>query len=525
MSSSPPFPRYERYGEVATGATTRSGHAESKQGLAKNKTQGNQLFSLPMRPTPARTSFHPARVTGLHGGPGGPGGTAEWINSAAGKAYLAKHQLHLPPTQLLSLECQKRKFNPEFAIEQVDGRTYQCRVTVRDVTVRHRGHYPNGVAAKQDLALKALKVVQEWPVPRRNLYFIAQFSGKISDDAVHTSLRKVLKGREYELSTLRYPGMSGGSLLLQIPERQGFPTSIVRLEGALNSVVFVNIKKTEHCNLCDTKNPASHSRVYCPLWRHSAAPPPVQTEFDGRRRSFSQHPIKTEPEPNNPPRNRDNRETSTGRHADMSVDKQNQLIRTIQDVMGTVPASSESQDPKVKAAFLEGVALGARLAGTAPADATNNERRRSQSPGPREPRHSDHWQAPGYRDRSPLPVVRDRQRSREPTMEYGMEPLQRNGSAPFPLVRDHQMPREPRQRRQRARSPPFPLVSDRQLTREPMMHLGMEPRQPVRPPFPLVRGTEPQQAAVGLWGLPRGRRPTPESYFGQGNPHWDSFLR
>lgn len=417
MSPSPPFPRYKGYNEVATGATTGSGHAEPKAGLVKVKSQETQPTSLPMCPAPAKNSGGPTRSTGLQGGPDYTGGTGEWLNSEAGRHYLAKHQLRLPPTQLLSLECQKRKFNPDFLIEQVDGRAYKCRVIVRDVTIRHRGHYPNAVAAKQDLALKALKVVQSWAIPPTKLYFAAQFSGQISDDAVHDNLRRVLNGRKYDLSTLRYPGMSGGFLLLQIPESQGFSTGIIRLDGALNSVVFVSIKRTDHCNVCVRTDLTSHSRVYCPLWRPSS-PAPVKTQFDDRKYSFFQRPVQNEPKLYNPRRNRD---SAMAQQSDGPVDKQDQLIRTIKEVMGTTPTSSESQDPRVKAAFLEGIALGARLAATTPDNATNKERQRSRSPGARHPPGSDYWRPAGYRARSPLPLVRDRQRSRELMADCGLE--------------------------------------------------------------------------------------------------------
>jgi hypothetical protein len=405
---------------VATGATTSSGHAEPNAGLAKVKPQEAQSASLPMRPAPVKSTTYPSRYTGAQGG---TGCTADWVNSEAGRVYLAKHKLQLPPTQLLSLECQKRKFNPDFVVEQVDGRMYKCQVTIRDVIVKHRGHYQNGVAAKQDVALKALKEVQKWPIPPTNLYFVAQFSGEVSDDAVHHSLRQVLKGRKYTLSTLRYPGLSRGYFLLQIPEYQGFPTSIIRLNGMHNSVVFANIKKTDHCNLCAKTNSTPHSRVCCPLWRHSPAPP-VKLEYGGHKQSFPQRPVKTESKYYNPAGNHD---STVVKHVVGSVAMHDQLIRSIQNATGTAAMSSESQDPRVKLAFLEGIALGARLAATAPGNGTNGERRRSRSPGGREPRGSDYWPPPGYRARSPLAPIRDRHRSREPMIDHGVEPRHAGG--------------------------------------------------------------------------------------------------
>ena len=376
------------------------------------KTQGPQPTSLPARPASAKGS-RASRSTGPQVVVRPDNGTAEWVHSPSGRRFLAKHQLQLPPTQLLSLECQKRRFNPSFKIEQEGWHAFRCSVTMRDETVRLKGHYQNAVAAKQYVAFEALKVVQGWPIPRPHLYFIAQFNGQISDDMVHRKLYYVLNGRQYTLSTLRYPGTSGGFLLLQIPEDEGFPTSFIRLSGGLDSVVFANIKKTDHCNLC-AKNPGltSHSRICCPLWRDSPAP-------GGPKHGLPQNPVKTEPRVYGPPAYHS---TAMAKHAHGSLDQRDQLIRSIHEVVGTAPTSSESNDPRIKTAFLEGIALGARIAMVAPGSDTNSKRRRSRSPGAREQRGPDYWPPPGYRARSPLATMRDRQMSREPMIDRGVEP-------------------------------------------------------------------------------------------------------
>ncbi|KAJ9151714.1 hypothetical protein NKR19_g4702 [Coniochaeta hoffmannii] len=414
-SSSPPFPRYTGYNEVATGTTTGSVHAEPKPGLATVKAQGPQPASLPARPAPVKCS-RSSRFAGPQVVVRADSGTAEWSHSPAGRKFLAKHQLQLPPTQLLSLECQKRRFNPCFKIEQEDSHVYTCSVTMRDDVVRIKGHYQNAVAAKQHVAFEALKVVQAWPLPGANLYFIAQFSGQISDDMVHNKLYHVLHGRQYTLYTLRYPRMPGGFLLLQIPEDQGYPTSFIRLSGGLDSVVFANIKKTDHCNLCPkTPGMTPHSRICCALWRESPAP-------GSHKHGFPQNPVKTEQRSHGPPANHN---TGIGKHARGYVDQRDQLIRSIQDVVGTAPTGSQSNDPRVKTAFLEGIALGARIAMAAPGPETNTNRRRSRSPGVREPRPAaDYWPPPGYRARSPLATTRDRQMSREPMVDRGVAPRQ-----------------------------------------------------------------------------------------------------
>lgn len=428
LSSSPPFPRYMAYSEVATGPVRGSGPALPETDLMGVKTkEKSESSTLPMRPAPAKT-LYPSRYPKNQGGNRAESGTADWISSEAGRFYLAKHQLQYPPTQLLSLECQKRKFNPAFEVEETNAQKFRCTVVVRDMTFTS-GVFHNGVAAKQDAAFRALRAVSAWPLPPANpLYFVAQFSGQISDDAVHQKLRQVLNGRKYALSTQRYPGMSGGYLLLQIPD-QGFPTSIIRLDreltAGLESVTFMNVKKSDHCNLCANTALIPHARIHCPLWRVSPPNPvnnrQIEPAYGGNRNSFPQRLIKSEPRGGTPPRNHS---TATVKHVNNHVDKQAELIRNIQDVMGTGAASSESQDPRVKVAFLEGIALGARLAATAPGNAANAERRRSRSPNGREPRGSDYWPASTYRARSPLATVRERQRSREPPMNRVAEPRQ-----------------------------------------------------------------------------------------------------
>jgi hypothetical protein len=375
-----------------------------------------------MRPAPIKTATFPPRHTGSQEANKADSNPAGWVLSSAGRKFMAKHQLQLPPTQLLSLECQKRKFNPAFEIKQDGLQTFQCTVTIQDKIVRSRARYHSAAAAKQYAALEAWKLVRTWPLPKASLYFVAQFTGQISEDNVHSKLRQVLNGRRYSLSILRYPGMSGGFLLLQIPGDQGFPTSFIRLSGELDSVVFANIKKSDHCNLCAKTSLPPHQRVQCPLWRPSPALP-ARLEPDNQKQGHQpQYPVKAEPK-YYAPSARNNTPITQDIYG--PFDKRDQLIRCIQREMGTAATSSESKDPRVKAAFLEGIALGARLAVSVPGNNADRDRRRSRSrsrsPRGRQPRGTDRWTPSGYRVRTPLAQSRDRQASPEPLIDRGVD--------------------------------------------------------------------------------------------------------
>jgi hypothetical protein len=348
----------------------------------------------------------------------GPG-TWDWLKSDIGRFYLTQHNLTQAPTLLLSLECQKRKFNPAFEVKVISERKYRCVVTVRDLAITCTGTYDNQIAAKQDAAYKALQVVREWPLPTA-LFFIGQFTGHVSDATVHDKIQQVLQGRRYKLSTQRFPGMPGGYLLLQIPD-QGWPTSFIRLDGGpnstLTSVVLTALNKDTNCNLCRQTSMHPHARVDCPLWVLSPAPlvttqHRIEPYYGGHKSDLALRPIKQETKE----QNLQNCNRDAAKYGDNTADKQTQLLRGIQQVVGTAAASSESQDPKVKAAFLEGIALGARLAATAPGNPNNRDRQRTRSPGGREPRGSDYWPPPSYRARSPIAPRRGRQRSRDPML-------------------------------------------------------------------------------------------------------------
>ena len=186
VASSPPFPRYSGYNEVATGTSGHDAFSNSDSGLQKVKTLVRDMSSaLALRPK--RSVPYPSRyppVTGVN--KLRPGVTPDWITSELGQYYLNEHQIRAAPTQLLSFECQKRKFNPDFQAEVLNPQTFRCSVTVLDITVSCPGTYSDAQAARQDAAYKALRIVRKWaiPPPTCQLYYVAQFHGQISDDEI-----------------------------------------------------------------------------------------------------------------------------------------------------------------------------------------------------------------------------------------------------------------------------------------------------------------------------------------------------
>ncbi|KAK3987082.1 hypothetical protein QBC44DRAFT_383568 [Cladorrhinum sp. PSN332] len=71
----------------------------------------------------------------------------------------------MPPTQLLSQECQRRHFNPEWQEAVTPDGKYTCKVLLpKNVVVSDGKVYHDPVAAKQQAAVKALPIVRSWPI-------------------------------------------------------------------------------------------------------------------------------------------------------------------------------------------------------------------------------------------------------------------------------------------------------------------------------------------------------------------------
>jgi hypothetical protein len=67
------------------------------------------------------------------------------------------------PTHLLSLECQRRRFNPHWIIRDKGDGTFSCAVKLLDHTVSSKQTYHSLLAAKYAIAEKAIEEIRNWP--------------------------------------------------------------------------------------------------------------------------------------------------------------------------------------------------------------------------------------------------------------------------------------------------------------------------------------------------------------------------
>ncbi|KAK4129735.1 hypothetical protein N657DRAFT_91809 [Parathielavia appendiculata] len=68
------------------------------------------------------------------------------------------------PTQLLSLECQRRRFNPQFVVKEASSNVFTCSVKLRDITIHGDKAHSSSIDAKHAVAAKALPIVRKWPI-------------------------------------------------------------------------------------------------------------------------------------------------------------------------------------------------------------------------------------------------------------------------------------------------------------------------------------------------------------------------
>ncbi|KAB5578607.1 hypothetical protein GE09DRAFT_556625 [Coniochaeta sp. 2T2.1] len=388
------------YNEVATG--TAGG--QPQYGLVKVNAQDHpRLSSLPMRPAAPR-NMYPSYYSGTRMTEkvdNVESGNSDWMRSEAGQSFLKKHNMQVLPTQLLSQECQRRKFNPSFTVEDLGGNEFRCTAMIKEVAVTCSGDYGSGIAAKMDTARKALEIVRKWPLPPPTLYFLAEFQGQIPEEAVHQKLQDFLKGRRYGLSIQRRfrRGTHGGHILLQLPG-QTYTGNTIQVNRdhrcGLRTLVFEKFRQGNCCNLCGVSPAFSHAIINCPRWEKSrplgmtAMNRPLDSDHGFPQGAINSGQIKKETF----------FERDTGNVVHNQMDKSDELIRHIQDVTG-IPTNA-CDDPRVKTALLQGFALGARFAGMAPGTAVSRERQRSGSPD-RGEQHGSGYGAPRtYRSRSPI---------------------------------------------------------------------------------------------------------------------------
>lgn len=348
-----------------------------------------------------------------------------------------------PFAQVLSSECQKRRFNPEFLPAPAGFELFTCDVKLRDVIIKGRRAYSSVVQAKQEVAKIALRIIRDWPIDGEPVHYgflgLVECGAHISVevDVIHDKLRELVGRQNYTLWTkgedVRVTVTRGSPLLLQFT---AMPKRDLRIHAPAFDLLFKAISKNKTCEFClPGADEPPHTLQKCSNWIESQAPwtrgrearsdPRLAGTRTGSNsiaisrgpehpRTRPHHNGYTKPEPRDetatelyrvPPVKQENKIP-----AEKKPDQQAHLIRNIQDVMGEWVPTDEIQDPKVKAAFLEGIALGTRLATAAPGQAfRERERKRSRSPARPAPSHagnasvthSNHSTYPRYRVRSP----------------------------------------------------------------------------------------------------------------------------
>jgi hypothetical protein len=357
----------------------------------------------------------------------------------------------LPPTQLLSQECQKRGFNPIFRqTEHHRGRgkvDISCNVELRDTVIMSDKLFGSAQAARCNVAKMALAVIRAWPLSRSGNFTRRKLTGFKADldtavDAeaarqLHTKLEVILSGRRFVLWRHRSNASVGPRLY--IPDGWTGHNITVKLNDKW-SIDFREFDLKAECRGCqESGSHPHHSRDKCPHWvevkshrgrRHGSGNGSNANSVEVRPRS--RPAIKEEAMPDAPSGKAG---ASVAPAAQASGDRHSELVHNIQELVGTAAMSADSQDPNVKTAFLEGVALGARLAATAPGLANIRSRSRSRSPR-RQDSLSDHW-GPGG-DRHPLHPHTDRY---TPTYRQ-RSPLRENMRSSNATLRDAEGARE-----------------------------------------------------------------------------------
>ena len=142
------MPRNRRSGRNFTLQTAPWGIHTSDNSVAEPampSVNGNQAGAQPARNMPAVTSARPASQRTRNGGNSDNGGNAPRAS------------------QRLSVECQRRSFNPEWILVQRANGLFSCDVKLLRHIVKGGRLFRSPEAAKSAVASKALGIIRTWP--------------------------------------------------------------------------------------------------------------------------------------------------------------------------------------------------------------------------------------------------------------------------------------------------------------------------------------------------------------------------
>jgi len=103
------------------------------------------------------------RASSISAGLAGQSGAGAAQHRVATQDRVATHEPS--NTQLLSLECQKRRFNPQWEETSLPNGEFQCAVHLKEHRVSSIRTFATASAAKQAIAYKAWNIVRRWPTP------------------------------------------------------------------------------------------------------------------------------------------------------------------------------------------------------------------------------------------------------------------------------------------------------------------------------------------------------------------------
>ncbi|KAK6078934.1 hypothetical protein SCUP515_04373 [Seiridium cupressi] len=140
-------------------------HSDSDTSLTHHSLAVNQAV-YPTAPSMARPMSHPF-MPQSNTGPNGDKNGKNWVHDryAGGNTRIPTPGVGTPTwTSILSAECQKRHFNPQFQ-EWVnyDG-TYQCAVILNGITMNDSRCWDSAADAKQALSQRAVEYIRKTPV-------------------------------------------------------------------------------------------------------------------------------------------------------------------------------------------------------------------------------------------------------------------------------------------------------------------------------------------------------------------------
>ncbi|KAK1764764.1 hypothetical protein QBC33DRAFT_594261 [Phialemonium atrogriseum] len=315
---------------------------------------------------------------------------------------------------LLSTECQKRGFNPQWTAGEMRGGMFQCSVNLNG---REIGPGPAFFAtfeeAKREMASKALDIVKTWPVTK---------APKPATQNVQTATQPPMqpatqsRARGQDLAGLLKSVQKSNASLRQ-GKRKAKQAKAAKAANSGNGSRTGHVARAtagEHANLQKIKQEEGvEQRLKVPKIVKDSGTTGHAAKGNGREKT--------------------------------SGEKTSRVLEEVQSLIGTTFPDNFNEDPRIATTFLEGLALGSRLAESVAKNSQLRDGSQAHDQTGRSP-NRDALRLRSYRSRSPV-----RGRDRESDRRWRDHGEQRRSSYYRPY-QDHHSPRR-HSRRTRSRSP------------------------------------------------------------------------